>query len=266
MKSRILVAIPLIICSLFIIIFDNLFVAVIVSLFALAGTYEVSHVSLDQAFRPLPIPAYLFAFAFPYILYFFGNKWTFLFFTACFLASAVLVVVRRPSEPENIVISLFLYIFPIFQFVCLALVLFGLDAEKRLAGKLIVFIIPCISDALAYFVGRKFGKHKLCPSISPKKSVEGAVAGVVSGTLTGVIIVVIQLLTKRVLINPFFFVLTCFLCSIFGIFGDLLASLYKRWGNTKDYSNVFKEHGGVMDRLDSILLCSPVVFLLFSLI
>ena len=122
----------------------------------------------------------------------------------------------------------------------------------------IPFILAYMSDAGAYFVGIFFGKHKLCPNISPKKSVEGLIGGVVIGTLSMVL--------YGFVVNSFFDAGTRYIpLVIYGIigclasaFGDLCMSVIKRQTGIKDYGHLIPGHGGVLDRLDSVLIAAPL--------
>ncbi len=125
----------------------------------------------------------------------------------------------------------------------------------------ITLCIPWVADTLAYFTGRFFGKHKLCPNISPKKTVEGAIGGVAS---TGIVAVVVYGLTKGWEVLPLVLVFVgAVLLAIVSIFGDLFASVVKRHFDVKDYGKLFPGHGGVMDRFDSTI---PVAILMSVLI
>ena len=123
-----------------------------------------------------------------------------------------------------------------------------------------------LSDAGAYFVGVTLGKHKLCPSISPKKTIEGAVGGVV---ITAVIFSLACFGYKLVLgwngteisVNYIVAVLFSLAASCLAIIGDLVASLIKRQVDIKDFGNIMPGHGGLMDRFDSVLLVAPVMML-----
>lgn len=135
-----------------------------------------------------------------------------------------------------------------------------------------VYIVIICTDMFAYFIGCKFGKHKLCPTISPKKSVEGAVGGLVCGSLLGCLacylfgIVPISLGSSFIEKFSYFvivFFVSC-LISVLGQIGDLVASKLKRSYDIKDYSNIFPGHGGVLDRFDSFLLAGSFVFICFS--
>lgn len=118
---------------------------------------------------------------------------------------------------------------------------------------LLVFIAPCISDAMAMYSGKLFGKRKLCPNISPKKTVAGAVGSMV-GTLLSAIIYIFVVNTW---FNGYYSYVTFALLAVpAGVIiqlGDLSASVVKRNCGVKDYSNLLPGHGGVMDRCDSIL-------------
>lgn len=115
----------------------------------------------------------------------------------------------------------------------------------------IMLCIPWVADTLAYFVGRFLGKHKLCPNISPKKTVEGAVGGVVG---TGVVAVLVYGFAVEWRVFPLLLVFGCtMLLAIVSIFGDLFASVVKRRFDVKDYGKLFPGHGGVLDRFDSTL-------------
>jgi phosphatidate cytidylyltransferase len=105
-----------------------------------------------------------------------------------------------------------------------------------------------LTDTFAYFIGIKYGKHKLCPKISPKKSVEGAISGLfIGGTLASLFAIWQDLFA---LAWPLV-VLLAFCLSAIGQLGDLVASKIKRDHNVKDFSNLFPGHGGIMDRFDS---------------
>lgn len=123
--------------------------------------------------------------------------------------------------------------------------------------------VPAWLDNTAYMVGSLFGKHKLCPYISPNKTVEGAVSGVVGGALGGVVVYFAQKLWGLD-VSLVTLIAVCFIAGIVGQFGDLLASTFKRWAGVKDYSNLFPGHGGVMDRLDSAMVAAPIVAVAFA--
>lgn len=136
--------------------------------------------------------------------------------------------------------------------------------NKSHAVYLILFGLFCawFNDTFAYFVGRKFGKHKLAPNISPKKTIEGAIGGVVATMIFNVIVFFI--------FDHFFFEIhelkvwmiipaSLFLSTI-SICGDLSASVIKRNFGEKDYGTIFPGHGGIMDRFDSYSFVMPTLY------
>lgn len=124
--------------------------------------------------------------------------------------------------------------------------------------KLLFFLLIVVwtGDSGAYYVGRRFGRHKLCPRVSPKKTVEGAVGGVA-----------ISLLSAMVVHYTFFtafplaHVLICaLLVTLAGILGDLVESAWKRSAAVKDSGGLLPGHGGFLDRIDSILFAAPILY------
>jgi phosphatidate cytidylyltransferase len=118
-------------------------------------------------------------------------------------------------------------------------------------------------DAGAYFGGRAYGKHKLAPAISPKKTVEGAVSGVFGGLLAGATCKGLFEFFWPELSAPVSWTavgLLALLLSVAGIVGDLIESLLKRDAQVKDTGRLFPGHGGVLDRIDSLLLAVPVMY------
>ena len=127
----------------------------------------------------------------------------------------------------------------------------------------LVIITASGSDMSAYFTGVNLGRHKLAPVLSPKKSVEGAIGGVLGAALLNVIFALalcaFDLLELRYI---WIFALIGAIGSVISQIGDLAASAIKRSFDIKDYGNIIPGHGGAMDRLDSILVVAPVIYLM----
>lgn len=132
---------------------------------------------------------------------------------------------------------------------------------------LLAFLAPWISDAFAYFGGSAFGKKKLIPAVSPKKTVAGSLVALFLTPLATVLfgVIVCSFIDKSLSPNYFVLALTGFLLSAVGQIGDLIASAIKRQYEIKDYGNLLPGHGGVLDRFDSILTTAPLL-LLFSIL
>jgi len=123
----------------------------------------------------------------------------------------------------------------------------------------LVFISAWISDAFAYFTGRLFGKHKLLPEISPKKTVEGAIGGAIFAGIGFIVFGFISIHAFKYETNILALAISGVLLSIVGQIGDLLASAVKRHLKIKDFGNLLPGHGGVLDRFDSIIAIAPIL-------
>lgn len=153
------------------------------------------------------------------------------------------------------------------------------DTATHLEGLFLLwFAFSCswLTDVFAFLVGRKIGKHKMTPHISPKKSFEGAIFGTLITAAINVLILLVYSLiatkamgyetfltsgnVKYIVIVPVSIVL-----SVVSMFGDLAASVLKRNVGIKDYSNILPGHGGIMDRFDSCLFVLPVLWGIYTL-
>jgi len=194
----------------------------------------------------------------------------FIFLTLFFLGLAFF------SLPDPIFIAVMSFIFwiffaPLFIFKNLKLP----DIQKSFFG---IFLIAClfysiiymyeyhralllfslllvwVADSSAYFVGRKYGKNKLAPSISPGKTIEGAAGALLLTTLFAFLFADYFSLTVEVS------VVYAIIITLFSIFGDLFESYLKRAANLKDSGNIIPGHGGVLDRIDGICSSIPIIF------
>jgi len=117
------------------------------------------------------------------------------------------------------------------------------------------------NDTLAYCAGRLFGKHKMSPVLSPKKTVEGAIGGVAGAGLLGFLYSLIArhfILTESNL--SLVFAVTCMAGALLSIIGDLAASAIKRNYDIKDYGTLIPGHGGILDRFDSVIFIAPIIY------
>ena len=209
------------------------------------------------------IPAYLFTAAMPLIPWFCGES-----AVSLILASAVVLLIfifatnvfSRGKLDYTISASAFTGIFYIgITFASIVLL--------RQTGKylyLLVFIGPWTSDVFAYLCGRLFGKHKLIPEVSPKKTVEGSIGGIVFAAAAFALYAFIIKRFFDTSLTPNYAVLAISgaIVSVISQIGDLAASVIKRRFGVKDYGWLFPGHGGVMDRFDSVLLTAPVLYII----
>ncbi|HMO57714.1 MAG TPA: phosphatidate cytidylyltransferase [Roseiflexaceae bacterium] len=119
-----------------------------------------------------------------------------------------------------------------------------------------VMLLTWGQDAFAYFAGRRFGRHHMTPGLSPKKTWEGAIGGLLGAILLGVIAVVALGLP----ITPLAGALLGLIAGVVGPLGDLAESLIKRQVGLKDAGSLIPGHGGILDRIDSLLFAAPVLF------
>ncbi|MPQ42406.1 phosphatidate cytidylyltransferase [Clostridium tarantellae] len=154
----------------------------------------------------------------------------------------------------------FIYVGVFFSFIYLV--------NSKYGGQYLVWLIFLSSwfcDTMAYYAGRLFGKHKLCPKVSPKKTIEGSLGGVLGSTLACVIFGII--LSKYYpIVSISNYLVIGILCGVFCQLGDLVASSIKRYVGIKDYSNLIPGHGGILDRFDSILFAAVVVYFYLTFI
>ena len=113
-----------------------------------------------------------------------------------------------------------------------------------------VLLVTMMSDTFAHFFGTKIGRYKLAPNISPNKTIEGMIGGVAFGTFIGAMFFLTFINNDA---NAFFVVIMSLALSLVAEFGDLVFSAIKRKYGVKDYGNIMPGHGGVLDRLDSII-------------
>ena len=154
-----------------------------------------------------------------------------------------------------------------FGFVYITVLLsYVLRIRSMESGILLSFFILISSwgnDVCAYFVGSAIGKHKFSPKVSPNKSVEGFVGGVIGAGLIGYLFGV--LFADGIPFSGMYCAMIAALGSIPAVIGDLAASAIKRDNGIKDYSNLIPGHGGMVDRIDSVLFTAPITYYLVAL-
>ncbi len=181
---------------------------------------------------------------------------------------------------NDVVANAFISVYPALM---MSLAFYLLNQYATIHVLVIVLALPIMCDSFAYLFGRTIGGPKLCPSISPKKTIAGAVGGVFGCVITAVAVFCIFDLTQIGELTGYVPIIahtvdgwqwkSALIYSAIGIFagivselGDLIASRLKRCLGIKDYGKIFPGHGGVMDRMDSIIVIIFVIFVAFEII
>ncbi|MGL5150017.1 MAG: phosphatidate cytidylyltransferase [Clostridium sp.] len=220
---------------------------------SLIGLREFYNALKVKQFKPVPIVGYgllityyLMDLNFEYLMY--------LIVLATFIL-LIIPVVNLKYNFIDVALSIlgFIYVGVMFSFMYLV--------NEKIGGAYLVWLIfigSWLTDTSAYYAGRMFGKTKLCPEVSPKKTVEGSLGGMLGAAIgCGVFGLIVSKYTP---VDTIHFVLIGTLCGAISQFGDLVASSIKRYVGIKDYSNLIPGHGGILDRFDSIIFSSLVVF------
>jgi len=280
MKTRIIAAavlIPVFFCVLF--IFPPIILALVLCIICPIAAYELLNAAkisknkrvlvysiIAAAFTPFAV--FLSTLAVPFTLMMLTTLVLTVFF---FLFSFLFVeffLTYKSTNPKTVEKRLKLLHIPIvlcagiFIPLCLSALI---NLKSMPYGHLLV-LLPVVStvftDSGAYFVGVFMGKNKAFPTISPNKTVEGFIGGIIIGTLAVVIYgAILESSTPLNIIIPAIAVYG-FIGAIVTELGDLLFSLIKRKCGIKDYGKLIPGHGGILDRLDSMVLCAPIMYLL----
>ena len=156
--------------------------------------------------------------------------------------------------------SLLAFILIVTAILCLYLY----ELERSLI--LIAVMISVATDAFAFFAGKVLGRNKIFPIISPNKTLEGTIGGVVSSVVINSQMITLIFQNSLKTLDVIMLSLMVFICAVAAVFGDLLISSIKRQANLKDTGSLIPGHGGLLDRIDSHILCIPVFFVLYEVL
>ncbi len=185
-----------------------------------------------------------------------------LFVLFMFYLFAAAVFARRSFSFAEVAATYMTTFYIVLSFSAIPLIRVGVNGAYYY---LLCFLGPWITDSFAFLSGYFFGKHKLIPEISPKKTVEGSLGGSLFCILAFVVFGLIAGKLIGSAPNYLMLVLLGFSVSVLSQIGDLSASLIKREHGVKDYGHIFPGHGGVMDRFDSVIFCAPLLLIVCTL-
>ena len=233
-------------------------------LFAVTGA--ISLIGLFELYRvmkieknPLGLIGYLAAISYYGLLWFDGEQYVTLMAIAALMLLMTMYVFTFPKyKTEEITVAFF----GIFYVAVMLSYLY--QVREMPDGGLLVWLIFISSwgcDTCAYCAGMLFGKHKLTPVLSPKKTIEGAVGGVAGAALLGYLYALLIGHKMMVVGNPrLACAMACAIAAVISQVGDLAASAIKRNHEVKDYGHLIPGHGGILDRFDSMIFTAPALY------
>ena len=261
MKTRVISAAVMFLILGLCIYFGPLTRLLLVTFVAVAGMYEMARACRKMGRK---CPSTYILVCYPVInavLCYFDTED--IAFTALFAALVLITlcycVISTDKAAEGAMNGLFALCYPGALFSCVMRIIYSDDWLYVCA---IAAFSTWLCDAFALFGGMAFGKHKLAPSVSPNKTWEGTVCGALFSLLGGAAVKWIWPDAPAMWVC----LLTALLASSMGQFGDLSASLMKRASGLKDYSNLIPGHGGIMDRVDSLLFSIPTAWFVMRLL
>ncbi|MDT8716427.1 phosphatidate cytidylyltransferase [Clostridium sp. 19966] len=237
------------------------FLQIFIAALSMIGIYEFYKVTKSKGYKPLEYCGYLVTALYYILLIINGNvahlSSILVLFTFLMLCIPIINIKYNITDVSLTVLG-FIYVSIFFSFIPLI--------NMKLHGNLLVwlvFVTAWSCDTAAYYSGRHLKKilngKKLCPKVSPNKTVVGSLGGVLgSAIITYIFGNIVN--TYIYTIPALHYLIMGLLCGILGQFGDLVASSIKRYAGVKDYSNLIPGHGGILDRFDSILFTSVVIY------
>jgi len=231
---------------------------------AIIGLREL-YLAFSKTHRPVHFIGYGFTVLYFAAIYVFGAGYWLLIALTLFIITAQtgLVVFFKRLTLQEIITTVygFLYVPFLLSFIVLV-------REHALGWYYVwlIFIASMGSDTFAYLTGVSIGRRKLTGSPSPSKSLEGVFGGVIGATFVGVLygfVLAHFFSVQGIMLNA---AVICFIGGIFSVIGDMAASAVKRHMDIKDFGNVFPGHGGVLDRVDSVVIVAPIVYMAMNIL
>ena len=262
--TRLLSSIILLAAIVFLGIFGGLPLFLAVSVISIIGLFELYRV-LGIHRTGLGIMCYALAAIYEAMIWTSGLALISAYAFCCMIALLVLYVFTFPKYKAGQIMGAFFGLFYVVFMLSFVFLVRILEGGQYLIW--LIFISAWGSDTLAYCSGLLFGKHKMTPQLSPKKTVEGAIGGVLGAALLGVIYALIFREQLTVFASPVLSVgILAGAGGAISMVGDLAASAIKRNYEIKDYGTLIPGHGGILDRFDSIIITAPMVFFLVMFI
>ncbi|MEG0914668.1 MAG: CDP-archaeol synthase [Christensenellaceae bacterium] len=273
MLKRILVSIPIIMIIALALFLQSWVMVLLVVALALFSQFELVRAMSTSGKSVIKSVSYVFAAmsAVVFLLAYYNRTiaqnmpvYMIMLFVILCIAAFIIAIFSKEYSADSVMNTIFTFIYPQLFFVMFYLLIIGNIANygQMFAMFAMVFIPALLSDTLAYFFGKSFGKKKLCPTISPKKTIVGSVAGIAGGVIGALIVCLIVYLLGYTVGNIIIYTIVGALLAAISQIGDLSASFIKRALDIKDFGKLLPGHGGILDRIDSVIFCIPIVFIL----
>ena len=269
MKQRTLTGILLGLTAVVLLWIGGVVLGLAVAAMICVGIYEEYHALALAGHRPVSWPTWVGLALCPMVLAGGAKAVLPLLFGVCMLTLAC-VIFRAQPKLEDAAMSLLPLFTVMLPGMCIITLVHVAPRQLQWTLLALLVVVPCVGDILAMQVGSRIGGPKLCPAVSPNKTVSGAIGGLCGSLAAAIVVGVAAALLCRsearlLLPHWWAYPLLGLIGGASSQLGDLCFSLIKRHGGIKDFSNIFPGHGGVLDRLDSILFMALVVFSYYML-
>lgn len=262
-KQRLTSGIILVLIAVVTLYFGGIPTFLVTAIISLIGYYELLRVFCTEK-TMLGVAAYTVTIVYYLLLLLDLNNFIILLAILYLMVLMAIYVFTFPKYKfPQVMCAYFGFFYVVMMLSCLYQIR---DMESGGALIVLVFLSSWGSDTLAYCSGMLFGKHKMTPKLSPKKTVEGGIGGVLGAGLLGVLYGFICKDMINISVSvPVLCGIVCVVGALLSMIGDLGASAIKRDCNIKDYGTLIPGHGGILDRFDSIIFTAPVIFYLTNL-
>ncbi len=265
MIKRILYALPALVVLFSVVIIHGFYGQIVIVAIALMCTHEMLQ-ALSGIASPVRPIAYSYVLLLLPVFLFAGGLTGVMLLLAVTIMILLCVPLLTERNLEDSIITVFALLYPGTFFVFM--LAFTISPAREVSQFLLIlaFGAAISTDTSAYLFGKLIGKHKLMPRVSPKKTVEGAVGGFIIGA--GAVTAAGMIFQNYFGINiyPLWYAILGVALGVLTQIGDLIASNIKRKLCVKDFGRIMGEHGGALDRLDSVLFVSPLIYIFYLLI
>ncbi len=266
MKTRIISGVlAVIIVILILILADTPVFPLAVGVVICGALFELFRIMDCLSCRVSIVAGFIYGMVTPFLEYYNNYAASVALRFLCFMAMFVELVVRHRRVRWQSILFIGAVTFLVTESLTCLCLLYHMGSYG-LGYVILAIASACIADTGAYFTGSLLGRHKLCPEISPNKTVEGFFGGIVLDIVVMLLFGLIYGHIIGVTIHYPWLIFTAIVCAVISVLGDLTASVMKRQIGVKDFGNLIPGHGGIMDRMDSVLFTTPAFYVLVCML